>query len=514
MLVVLLVACQPATNAELLLSLPVTIDGEQVTITTESGHTVEEALSDNGIKLGELDRTMPSRDTALTANITILVTRVEQIETREEEIPFDTNILPNETMVLGEQQIIQPGLNGLQEVTYQHVIENGIEVSTSIISRTIIREPQNEIIMEGVQSPNVPVTLNGKLAYLTTGNAWVMDGSTIKRQPLVTTGDLDWRIFELSPDGEWLLFSRKQKTELDEINSLWVINTIDPEAEPIDLGIKNVIHFAGWLPSEDRAIVSSTAEMRTTAPGWQANNDLQIISFTEDGGVFAPVKWLEPNSGGVYGWWGDKFLFQPGNDITILRPDGIDLLKPGENEITPLTDILSYQTHGSWAWVTQASWSSDGSVLYAVNHRDDSSNSPEESTHFDLDVFFLTDKTRHTLRQDVGMFAYPSLSPLYPSGHYLGYLQASFPQESETSPYRLMVMDVDGSDEKELFPREGAKECCRRWYNGSRLVVIQTVIDRSGLPGQYLAGGCQHGNSATDHRRWINRKNILEMRFT
>ncbi len=50
----------------------------------------------------------------------------------------------------------------------------------------------------------------------------------------------------------------------------------------------------------------------------------------------------------------------------------------------------------------------------------------------------------------------PTLSPAYPAGHYLGYLQASFPQESDASPYRLKVMDVDGSDEKELFPREGA----------------------------------------------------------
>jgi hypothetical protein len=459
LLAVLLVACQPVPDQVVLLSLPVNVDGTQITISTESGRTVEEALSKNGIRLGELDRTMPSRDTQLTASITILVTRVEHVtETREEEIPFETNILPNENMVLGEQQIIQSGSNGLQEITYQHVIENGTEISVAVIARTILREPHNEIIMEGVQSPNVPVTLNGKLAFLTTGNAWIMDGSTINRQILISTGDLDSRIFELSPNGEWLLFTRKaQENEQDVLNTLWVINTIDSKAQPIDLGVKNVIHFSGWLPSEDRAIVTSTVESRTTAPGWQANNDLQIIRFTEDGGVFAPQKWLESNSGGLYGWWGDDFIFQPvSTNITILRPDGIDLLALGKDESTPLTDILSFQTHGSWAWVTQASWGADGSVLYAVNHRQDGSVSPEESPHFDLDVFFAADHAWRTLRQDVGMFAYPILSPEYTSGHYLGYLQASFPQESDTSPYRLKVMDVDGSDEKELFPREGA----------------------------------------------------------
>ncbi len=417
------------------------------------------------------------------------------LETREEEIPFETNILPNENMILGEQQIIQSGSNGLQEITYQHVIENGTEISSAVIARTILREPQNEIIMEGVQSPNVPVTLNGKLAFLTAGNAWIMNGSTINRQPLVSSGDLDPRIFELSPNGEWLLFTRKaQENEQDVINTLWVISTIDPDASPIALGVKNVIHFSGWLPSEDRAIVTSTVEMRTTAPGWQANNELQIIRFTEDGGVFAPQKWLEPNSGGLYGWWGDDFIFQPGtNNITILRPDGIDLLALGKDEITPLADILSYQTHGSWAWVTQASWRGDGSVLYAVNHRPDGSTSPEESTHFDLDVFFPSEHAWRTLRQDVGMFAYPTLSPAYPTGHYLGYLQASFPQESDASPYRLKVMDVDGSDEKELFPREGATGMLPQvvqWQpSGSG---TDSTIDRCGLSRQYLAGGCQH----------------------
>ncbi len=264
LLAVLLVSCQPVLDQTVLLSLPVTVDGTQVTITTESGRTVEEALSKNGIQLGELDRTMPSRDTQLTASINILVTRVEHVtQTREEEIPFETNILPNENMILGEQQIIQSGSNGLQEITYQHVIENGIEISSAIIARTILREPQNEIIMEGVQSPNVPVTLNGKLAFLTAGNAWIMNGSTINRQPLVSSGDLDPRIFELSPNGEWLLFTRKaQENEQDVINTLWVVSTIDPEASPIALGVKNVIHFSGWLPSEDRAIVTSTVEKR------------------------------------------------------------------------------------------------------------------------------------------------------------------------------------------------------------------------------------------------------------
>ena len=59
----------------------------------------------------------------------------------------------------------------------------------------------------------------------------------------------------------------------------------------------------------------------------------------------------------------------------------------------------------------------------------------------------------------VGMFAYPLASPAQPqqNGEYdyqLAYLQAVFPDQSETSPYHLAVMDRDGSNRKVLFPGE------------------------------------------------------------
>jgi len=459
LLINILTGCGTTSSESLSLTIPIIVDGKQITITTRPGQTVENSLKENGIELGELDRTIPPRDASLNSNITISVTRVkEELETIQEEISFSTNILPNETMAIGDRRIIQSGINGLQEITYRHLYENGLEVTTTVVDTTIIREPQNEIIMEGVHAPNTPLSLNGKLAYLTAGNAWLMDGSTINRRPLVTTGDLDWRVFELSPEGNWLLFSRKpQEGETEVINTLWVISTIETISQPIDLGIKNVVNYAGWVPGLSRTIAFSTAEARTTAPGWQANNDLQTISFTENGSVFSPTEWLSANSGGVYGWWGSSFTWQSdGTRVAILRPDGIDLLESGKKQTVTLSTILSYQTHGSWAWVSQACWATDGAALYAVNHRTDNSASPEDSTHFDLDVFYLEDDTKATLRQDVGMFATPSLSPVYNKEVYLAYLQASFPQESDTSPYRLVVMDRDGSNANELFPREGA----------------------------------------------------------
>ncbi|MBN2256522.1 MAG: G5 domain-containing protein [Anaerolineaceae bacterium] len=440
--------------------MPVDVDGQTVNISVRSGQVVENALSENGIELGELDRSIPPRDAALNTSITIYVIRVtEEIETVQEEIPFTTNILPNETMLFGERRIIQEGKNGIREVTYRHIIENGSEVNNSIISTTILSEPQNEIIMEGVQSPNIPVTLNGKLAYLIAGNAWMMEDSTKNRRPLVTTGDLDARVFSLSPDGEWLLYSRTAGADQSEvINNLWVINTTNASLKPINLGIQNVVSYADWVPTESRAVVYTTAEPRDTSPGWQANNDLSIVHFTLDGSVFSPTTWLESNSGGVYGWWGSNYSWNPsGKSILILQPDGMDLLTYSKKEPTHLLDIMTYQTHSNWAWTTQAEWNSDGKSVFMVNHRKDENSSSEDSPHFDLDIFSIQDGTYISLREDVGMFAYPSLSPKRSVDDQLAYLQASFPLESDTSPYRLVVMNQDGSNARELFPREGAE---------------------------------------------------------
>jgi hypothetical protein len=58
------------------------------------------------------------------------------------------------------------------------------------------------------------------------------------------------------------------------------------------------------------------------------------------------------------------------------------------------------------------------------------------------------------------MFAYPVFSPAQTwlsgeTGYQVAFLQAILPSQSETSRYRLVVMDRDGSNQNFLFPQEG-----------------------------------------------------------
>ena len=133
--------------------------------------------------------------------------------------------------------------------------------------------------------------------------------------------------FPISKDGQWLLFSRHANQE-EKINNLWAVNlweALAGEAEDvefIDLKIDNVIHFADFRPGGETRIVFSTVEPRTSAPGWQANNDLQALVFSGSGWTTQWSTLVDPNSGGIYGWWGTDFSWSQDGSPTGFQPPG------------------------------------------------------------------------------------------------------------------------------------------------------------------------------------------------
>jgi resuscitation-promoting factor RpfB len=314
--------------------------------------------------------------------------------------------------------------------------------------------------MVGVQAPFAPITMPGVLAYLTSGNAWVMQNTTGERRAVVNTGDLDGRVFQLSPDGTWLLFTRRAAEDNPEtINALWVVNIQEDDPKLVDLGVKNIIHFADWVPGTIRTVAYSTVEPRTSAPGWQANNDLSQVSFSLSGIALKPQELIEANFGGIYGWWGTHFAWSPdGERLAYARPDSIGWVDLKEKAFVQLKEIIPLQTRSDWAWVPGIEWSIDGSLIYTVAHVPLAGLTNDESSPlFDVCAVMLESKRSVCLVPQTGMFAYPSPSPILPDGSFIvAYLQAIFPDKSESSRYRLMRMDQDGSDRRLIFPPEGS----------------------------------------------------------
>jgi len=453
--------CGGTSNTEPapLINLEITVDGQVQQAEIPAGSTVEEALQQADISLQGKDRTEPPATTVLTEDGAIKVIRVEEvIETEQIVIPFEVVRQPTENLPAGQEKLLQAGKNGVREIVSVRVFEDGEEVSFSELSSVELEEPANEIILVGVQSSVAPVGLPSPLVYISGGNAWVMDQSTANRSLLVATGDLDGRVFTLSEDGTWLLFSRSEDDE-DLINSLWAVSLESPEDSLISLDTYNIIHYAGWVPGFEPRFAFSSVEPRPSAPGWQANNDLELKVFSENGWTSRVNLLQETNYGGVYGWWGTDFQFSPQGDfVAYSSPDQVGIISYEEAEKTVLLNIIPYKTQGDWAWMPGIAIGPLGKVIYTIDHTpQEGSSAVEESPVFDLVAIPLTGGGVRTLAENVGMFAYPLVSPVTPkptgeASYQIAYLQAIFPEQSATSNYRVTLMDRDGSNQRLVFP--------------------------------------------------------------
>lgn len=438
----MLAACAPGTVGQQI-SVSIIADGQTRALTLPAGSSASDALAAAGIALGDLDRSQPPSYTQLAHGDEIHIIRVvEEFETEQVELPFVSRTLPNESLPVGEQRLIQNGANGLQEVRYRLIYENGELVSRTEVSSTVLAQPVDEIIMIGAQSPFSSVEIAGRLAFISAGNAWVLEGNSAARRAVAITGDLDGRVFELSPDARWLLFTRDSPGE-DAINELWVASLASSEQTLIDLEVQNVVHYAGWIPGEQNSIAFSTVEPALHPPGWEATNDLQRITFSDDGEVGEPELLLSPRQDGLYAWWGTAYAWSPqGEQLAFARPDGVGTVDLASDSLDIWYSLPVYQTGSDWAWIPGVSWLDDERfyyIRYATNPPSFSLQlaGPEGSVE---------------IAADVGMFAQPAVEA---DGGQVAFLRAFIPSQSDISSYELMVATPEAVVTS-LFPPQGA----------------------------------------------------------
>jgi len=467
----LLAACStvlptPALTQPGTVTVTISADGQARAYSLPSGLTVREALAQSGLALGELDRLSSPPYTLISDGLTITVTRItESFETEEAVLPFASDIVKSDTLPEGQRKLLQPGENGQEEITYRTVFEDGVQVSRSVVKRVVVQAPVREIIMVGSQASYTIIPITGTLAYLNGANAWLIRKNSGQRLPVTFSSDLDGHVFDLSPDGQWLLFTRAL-SDSATFNTLWALPVTSTltTTQPIDLKIRNVL-YAEWTPSEPptRTLAYSTAEKITRAPGWQANNDLWLLHLAENRRTrkleFTPEQILDTSSGGLYGWWGTGFAASPdGASIAYARTDSIGLIDLTTKTQAELAQFTAFNTHSDWAWYPKLRWEPGGQFLYAVTHGPPLGlELPEDSPVFNLTGLSRATGLRLDLIPRAGMFANPAPSPAQtsPTGERrfrVAYLQADEPDNSPFSRYRLGVMDRDGSNARLLFP--------------------------------------------------------------
>jgi resuscitation-promoting factor RpfB len=479
-----------------------TADGVTRDLHILAGTTVANALAQADLALDDLDRITPPLYSLLAEGAEVKIVRVvETFEVEQVDIPFERQVVRNEAFPPDETRLVQAGRNGRQEITYRVVTEDGLEVSHSPIKAALLEEPQAEILMIGSNTAFLDVPIAGLLAYADGGNAWILSGDTGNRLPRTASGDLDSRVFALSPDGQWLLYSHDSD---GAINALDVVSTTDA-APPVSLPVSNVPHFAGWSPEESRTIAYSTAQPLSVFPGWKALNDLHVLTFDPKGTVVSNTALIPPNAEGAYSWWGVDFAWSPdGTRLAYARADEIGWVSRNGGTRKKLLGITPFRTLADSIWLPPIAWTADGAFVLTVRHGLPTGlELPEDSPVFDLIAIPAGGGAPILLQDRAGMYAHPAAGPLRKSGAEQGYnvafLQALRPLESDLSKYRLMVCDRDGSNRTALFPAAGEQGLNGQVFSwspdGGQIAVIHQgnlwIIDLASGIGQQITGDGQ-----------------------
>ncbi|HLF29218.1 MAG TPA: G5 domain-containing protein [Anaerolineae bacterium] len=430
------------------ISVNLVADGRTRALATDT-RTVGAFLRQAGITLGDLDRVRPNENASLQDGATVTVVRVVQTtETITETIPFETQRLPDASIPPGAPLIIQAGRNGERQITYRITLEDEVEVRRERIEDKEITPPVAEIVRVGIRDAFSTVPFTGTIAFVSNNNAFVMRGTPSGRRAVTTAGDLDGLVFDLSPDGRWLIYTRAISASLNE---LWIVETVlaTPEARALEL---TGVLWAGWSP-DGASIAYSTAEPSTGPAPWRARNDLFTLPI-DDGRPGRARQVLTENNSATYAWWGTTFAWAPdGEALAFADSDGVGIvdLTAETPEPTRLAAFTPFNTRSTWAWVPTPAWSSDGQfIAFTLHGKSQTGRSDEDSERFDVYAVSRDGATQVRLFGPAGMWSEP-----IGSGSLIALGQPEQPFESDQSRYDLLLLDRDGSNRRIVFPPEG-----------------------------------------------------------
>lgn len=128
----------------------VTADREISASTTMA--TVENALWEAGIKLGEQDEVSPDKNAPVTKDMRITLSKVEVADiTQTEVIAHETVKEASSKMYKGESKVVREGNDGEKQVTYRVTRKDGEEIDREIVGETVTVAAVNTVIQEGTK---------------------------------------------------------------------------------------------------------------------------------------------------------------------------------------------------------------------------------------------------------------------------------------------------------------------------------------------------------------------------
>jgi len=115
-------------------------------------NTVGGFITEQGIKLGELDIITPAEETSIKQKLTVKIKR-RSLETTTEilDIPFDHIASDDPQNSYGKITIIKPGVLGKKSAAFEILKEDGRIIKKKMLSSTVLEKPQTQEELRGTK---------------------------------------------------------------------------------------------------------------------------------------------------------------------------------------------------------------------------------------------------------------------------------------------------------------------------------------------------------------------------
>lgn len=128
------------------------VDGGEETKHWSTSTTIGDFLNREEIELDELDRLEGDVDSEIQPGSTVEIVRVEkEVATIKEQENFTVETKSDSSLLKGREEIVQEGKKGVIAREYEIVKENGKEVSRSLVSEKVVKEPTKKIVSVGTK---------------------------------------------------------------------------------------------------------------------------------------------------------------------------------------------------------------------------------------------------------------------------------------------------------------------------------------------------------------------------
>jgi resuscitation-promoting factor RpfB len=142
--------------------LTVTVDGDQILIRSAAS-SVGQALAQAGLPLVGLDISIPPEISPLPEDGSIRITRIsESVAITQKSLPFSTRTEPSADLEIDQQALLQGGEPGLAVSRIRTRTEDGLQVSQTTESESIVRPPRDRILGYGTKIVIRTATVDGE----------------------------------------------------------------------------------------------------------------------------------------------------------------------------------------------------------------------------------------------------------------------------------------------------------------------------------------------------------------